>query len=102
MMKNNNIKLCEICGIEASSLCLQCISYFCDDCFKYVHDKKINLNHKKENIDYFIQIDTKCPDHPKIPITLFCVDEKGKIYLYNIYIKWKTYYYRTLLFKLPF
>lgn len=75
--KKNENKLCEICGAIATSLCLQCISYFCDSCFKFIHDKQLNNHHKKENIDYFIPIDTKCFNHPKYPMELFCIDEKG-------------------------
>ena len=71
------IKKCEICEAEATCLCLQCNNYLCDLCFKYVHEKDSKKNHIKENIDPFIQIDTKCPDHPTIPINLFCIDEKG-------------------------
>ena len=84
------IKKCEICEISATCLCLNCNSYYCDSCFKYVHDKQTKNNHNKESIDAFIPIDTKCPDHPNIPINLFCVDEKGKKSFYFIY--------RTLLF----
>ena len=81
-----NFKQCEICGEEATNLCMKCISYFCEGCYKFVHDKKINIQHKKEKIDYYCPFDTKCQDHPKVPITLFCVDEKGNIFiLYNIY-----------------
>jgi len=42
-------------------------------------------NHKKENIDYFVPIDTKCPDHPQNPINLFCVDEKELCCAYCLY-----------------
>ena len=73
------IKLCEICEAPATSLCLNWTSYFCESSFKFVHEKKANIKHKKENIDLFVPIDTKCPDHPKTPMNLFCVDEKGKI-----------------------
>ena len=78
-----NFKQCEICKADATSLCLECISYFCDACFKYIHDKKENNNHKKEKIDYFVPIDTKCPDHQKRIIDLFCIDEKGN---FNIFL----------------
>ena len=79
MEKNkNNYKLCEICETEATSFCLKCQSYFCDDCFKYVHDKKKSLSHKKEKIDYFVPMDMKCPEHEAVIINLFCIDEKGK------------------------
>ena len=78
--KNEN-KLCEICGEIASSLCLQCINYLCDSCYKFIHDKQWNNHHKKEKIDNFIPIETKCLNHPKYPLGLFCVNEKG-IYIY--------------------
>ena len=79
-MKRNqkNYKLCELCDIEATCLCLKCYIYYCDACFKYIHDKKKGNDHKKEKIDYFAPIDTKCPEHEGIRINLFCVDEMGK------------------------
>ena len=76
---NNNFKKCEICKIEATSLCLECSNYYCDACSKYVHDKKENNVHKIQKIDYFVPWDTKCPEHPKVPINLFCIDENGKL-----------------------
>ena len=76
-IKQKLLKKCEICKVEATCLCLQCYSYLCDLCFKYVHEKESNKNHKREKIDSYIQIDTKCPDHSTIPINLFCVEEKG-------------------------
>ncbi len=79
-----NIKKCEICGNEATSLCFSCTNYYCEACYKYVHDKKINSQHKKEKIDYFVPFDIKCPDHPKVPINLFCIDENGKYYIFII------------------
>ena len=72
-----NFKTCEICKIEATSLCLECISYFCDECHKYVHGKKENLNHKRLKIDYFVPIDVKCIKHEKVINNLFCVEDKG-------------------------
>ena len=82
-LNQNKEKVCEICGATANSLCLNCISYFCEECFKYVHNKEQNKQHKKEKIDYFVPIDVKCQDHPKDRISLFCIDEKGKASLYN-------------------
>ena len=72
-----NFNQCEICETDATSLCIECTSYYCDSCFKYVHDKKPKSNHKKEKIDYFAPIDIKCLQHPKIPMNLFCIDERG-------------------------
>ena len=95
-----NLKVCEICGSYATSLCFKCISYFCDSCYKFVHDKQQNSTHIKENIDPYVPIDTKCPDHQKIVINLFCVDEKGK-FNYNFLIS-LTFYFRTLLRILSF
>ena len=70
----SKIKKCEICNSDPNSLCYQCISYFCEKRFKFVHDNQNNSQHKKEEIDPFVPIDTKCPDHSKIPVNLFCVD----------------------------
>ncbi len=81
---NNIIKKCEICESNAKSLCYECISYYCESCYNFVHEKEVNSKHKKEQIDPFIPIDTKCPNHRKIPVNLFCTDEKGKIYLNKI------------------
>ena len=79
-----NEKLCEICGIPAKSLCINCLSYYCEECYKYVHNKEQNKQHKKEKIDYFVPMDIKCQDHPKDRINLFCIDEKGNtLYLIN-------------------
>ena len=71
-------KKCDICGDESVNLCLTCFSYFCNSCYKFVHEKSINSQHKKEIIDSYIPIETKCPYHPKNLLNLFCVDEKGK------------------------
>ena len=79
--KQKNYKQCDICKVdEATSLCPQCFSYYYDGCFKQVHEKKENKEHKKEAIDYNVPIDTRCPDHSGNNINLFCIDEKGKIY----------------------
>ena len=79
-----NFKLCDMCKVEeAKSLCLNCFSYYCDGCFKQVHQKKENSEHKTQKVDVFVPIDTRCPDHEKIPINLFCIDYKGNINIYN-------------------
>ena len=82
-----NFKQCEICkDREAITLCLDCHFYFCETCYKCVHDIKKNSNHKKEKIDLFIPIDTICPDHKRVPMNLFCIDEKGNINFINIIV----------------
>ena len=76
--KQNKEKICDICKSKATLLCLECLySYYCDNCYKFAHNMKINSNHKKENIDCFIPIDTRCSEHPKVELNLFCLDEKG-------------------------
>ena len=75
--KTKLIKTCEICGEDATSHCFECLEYFCDSCFKLIH-KQVKSKHKKENIDPYIQIELKCPEHPKIANNLFCADDKGK------------------------
>ena len=78
--KINKFKLCEFCKANATFLCFQCKIYFCEKCFKVIHDLKKNPQHEKEKIDPYIEIDVKCPDHPEYPMDLFCIDEKGKKY----------------------
>jgi len=86
MKVQKNMKHCEMCKVrEAINLCFDCNSYFCEACFKFVHDLKENSSHRKEKIDLFIPIDTKCPDHEGNLMNLFCIDEKGNI-IYHINI----------------
>ena len=78
-ISQKNFKQCDICKErEATCLCHQCFSYYCDNCFKPAHEGSKNKDHKKEKIDDFIPIDTRCPDHKGNNINLFCLDEKGK------------------------
>ena len=72
-----NIKKCEICLLDANCLCFQCMSYFCDSCFKSAHNNESRKAHKKEKIDYFVPLDIKCPEHNLVPMNLFCLDDKG-------------------------
>ena len=48
--KENILKYCDICKSQATSLCPCCLSgvgfYYCDSCYKMIHDKKENMNHK--------------------------------------------------------
>ena len=91
--KQKNFKLCDICESQATLLCLECLTnYYCDSCYKLIHDKKTKANHKKEKIDYYVPIETRCPEHPKVELNLFCLDEKGNNNKYIIIL------YRTLLF----
>ncbi len=77
-------KLCELCHIQATCLCYKCFMYFCDSCFQFIHDKLSNKEHKKQKIDMYVPIDTKCIEHPYNILNLFCIDEKGKkLYLIN-------------------
>ena len=78
--KSKNIKVCEICNSNATCLCMKCNKYFCENCFKIIHDLKKDSSHKKDIIDPFILIDFNCPEHPHNSMNLFCIDEKGKLY----------------------
>ena len=73
-----NYKKCDICKMEAKNLCFVCMNYFCDSCYKFIHEKEANSQHKKEKIDYFFPFDIKCKEHPKNDICLFCVDDDSK------------------------
>ena len=94
----NIIKKCEICQSEATSICFKCYNYLCESCFKFIHDKKPNQEHKKEKIDYFVPIDIKCKVHPKHIIDFYCVDEIGNSFKIN-YIFF--YFIRIMLCSLP-
>ena len=76
--KVSSLKKCDICESDATCLCFTCINYFCEKCFKLIHDLKKGNHHKKEPIDPFVPFDLRCPDHSTIPNELFCLDEKGK------------------------
>ena len=75
-----NFIICYICENDASNLCFDCMMYFCETCYKLIHDKKKSGNHKKEKLDFFVPIELRCHNHPKIFINLFCMDDKGKNY----------------------
>ena len=81
---------CEICKEKATNICFECSFYLCDSCFKFIHEKKANIKHKKEDIDPYVSIDIKCPKHEKNHMNLFCIDEKSKhifiIIFYSIFM----------------
>ena len=84
--KSSLIKKCEVCEVDATCLCFECLNYFCESCFKLIHDKK-KTQHEKEKIDPFVPVDIKCPKHPRIIMDLFCTEEKGKtIYIFIIFL----------------
>ena len=78
--KQNKCKYSGICDLDATCLCFDCYNYYCDSCFKFVHEKR-KLNHKKDKIDPYLPIDFKCPKHQRRLLDLFCIEEKGKIIL---------------------
>ena len=80
-MDDNREKKCELCEEKAISICFDCSFYLCDSCFTFIHEKKAKAGHKKEDINPYISLDIKCPLQPKIPMSLFCVEEKSK-YIY--------------------
>ena len=45
----NQKKECEMCGSPPTSVCLKCLMYLCDSCFKIIHNqKKIQTIRKKQ------------------------------------------------------
>ena len=88
--KENNYKCCDICKSQATFLCPFCLGgaghYYCDSCDKFIHDKKENINHKKEKIDYYFPINLRCNTHQNVPLNLFCLDEKGNIILFILFL----------------
>lgn len=69
---------CELCKGPATNICYDCSFYLCDDCFDYLHIKKVNSEHKKEKIDPIIPINIKCPRHPKMLLSFYCIEENSK------------------------
>lgn len=80
--KQKEIKECDFCSSKAIYACFECSHYFCENCYKFIHNKEKNSQHKREDIDPYVPIDIKCPIHPKVPLNLFCLEEKGKILIY--------------------
>lgn len=76
---NNNLKKCEICEEEITNFHLENKKYYCDECYKYIHNKKTKKNHNKGKLDNLTPIGNKCPDHPDNLLNLFCIDEKSNI-----------------------
>ena len=89
-------KDCDICYSKATCLCFKCNNYFCERCFKLIHDVKNDPTHKKESIDPFIPIELKCPIHPQDRMNLFCVNENGKYIDLDKYLSLELY--RNMLF----
>ena len=46
----------------------------------FTRKKKKNSNHIEEKINEIIPINTKCKRHPKIPLSLFDIEEKSNSY----------------------
>lgn len=78
MEGRNEEKKCELCKSQATNICFNCSFYLCDSCFEFLHKQKSNSEHKKESINPFISINIKCPEHPEVPMNLFCIKEKSK------------------------
>ncbi len=78
-------KECEICYSKASCLCFECNNYYCERCYKLMHEVKNDPKHKKEIIDPFIPIELKCSIHKQNPLNLFCLNEKGKFINYKYF-----------------
>ena len=80
MIEKINEKECELCKEPANCICYECSFYLCDSCFEYLHNKDENINHNRESINQSIPILLKCSKHPKVPMSLFSVEEKSKLY----------------------
>ncbi len=66
------------CENEANS-CFKCVVYLCDSSDKTIHNMLLNKQHKKGKIAFFVPMDIKCTENPNVRISLFCINEKGKI-----------------------
>ena len=77
MAKKSKLKKCELCLVEATCLCYECMSYFCDSCFNLGHKNEERKSHKKQKTGNFINYEVKWPEHKLVPLNLFCLDDKG-------------------------
>ena len=75
--KQKNFKQCDLCKSDAIYLCKECLyNYYCESCYKFIHDKKENANHKKEKIDYFLPIDKDVQNIRKFLLIYFVLMKK--------------------------
>ena len=57
MFEKKEEKLCELCKEPATNICFDCQFYLCETCFEFLHSKKANTLHKKEeSIRLFLYI----------------------------------------------
>ena len=56
--ENKIIKQCEIYKSNAACLCYECNNYFCEVCFKLIHDRKMILNIQKKIMIYLSQLNS--------------------------------------------
>ena len=78
MEEKTEEKKCELCKEKATNICFDCCLYLCESCFKFLHKKKAILQHKMVEIDPYVSMDIKCPNHLNNKINAFCIEEKSK------------------------
>ena len=71
-------KECGYCEEVATIVCFDCKNYFCEDCFKSMHQKKKSSKHINEKISPILPIEINCLKHEKYQIVSFCLNDKGK------------------------
>ncbi len=74
-------KECHLCQCNAPFLCFECNYYLCQSCYDLIHSKQKNSSHKKEPLDRFVPIELNCQIHLKDRLNLFCVGEKGNLFI---------------------
>ena len=85
--KESKIKHCGICETDATCLCFDCYNYFCESCFKFVHEKgKGKSNHIKEKIDPYLPFNFRCPEHKRRLLDLFFIEEKEELDKFNLFV----------------
>lgn len=74
------LKKCDSCISESFWICFQCKKYYCDKCYKIIHDLKSDNPHEKTKINPYLSIDFFCPNHQEYPLELFCFNDKGNFH----------------------
>ena len=58
----------------------------CESCFKYIHDKELKFQQKKEKNGPYAPIDLKCSEYLNNPNNILCFEEEGKLYFLYFYL----------------
>jgi len=88
MVENlTKLKKCNLCNSDSFWICFQCKKYYCDKCWKIIHEIKKEKAHEKTKINPYLSLDFFCSNHQEYPLELFCLNDKGNFnFIINLII----------------